>query len=245
MNRKVAAVVETPQKFAPTPNEDLDESEDENGEEEELEMTLSTTSEKLSENKNTFPGPFVQTLGNNLVIIAPIFTLTHEVMEELHAELGNSVNLIVTESYNSDHFLQDTSSEVAKTSGQPTQVNLILQYSLRGLAPPSKLVSHTEKIYYFVVNYTEDHLLSLKDHDLETLKNERYAGHANFESQEDFDAYLDEELEMLQEGSALKALKKLSNFNIVNSGDLMTDLLKSVNWAKYRLQPVLLVPPKI
>jgi hypothetical protein len=127
-----------------------------------------------------------QQLGNNLVIIAPLFTLSYKVMDELHAELGNSVNLIVSDCYNGDHFQQDLTSEAAQQSGLPTQVNLILQYSLKGLAPPAKLLSHTEKVYYFVVNFTEQALNELREHDLDTLKRDRYAGHAHFESHDDF-----------------------------------------------------------
>lgn len=95
-----------------------------------------------------------------------------------------------------------------------------------------------------MVNFTEEALTGLKEYDLETLKNERYAGHAQFESQEEFEEYIDEEIRNVQDGSAVAALKKLSNFSTINSDDLMEDLLKSVNWAKYRLQPVVLIQPK-
>jgi hypothetical protein len=49
---------------------------------------------------------------------------------------------------------------------------------------------------------------------------------------------------LVREEAPLKALKKLSNVSFINSNDLSKALLNQVNWAKYRLQPVLIVPPK-
>ena len=88
-----------------------------------------------------------KSLGNNIVIFAPQFTIKMEILEAIKAELRGVMTLIESDTYSKD-FLSTSDS----------QLNLILLNSLKGLIPVDRIQSHTEKIYYFLVNYTSDNL---------------------------------------------------------------------------------------
>lgn len=176
-------------------------------------------------------------LGNNLVIIAPAFTFTYPVFEQLTAELGGlQANLIVTDTYSPDLFKQAEDNQ---------HVNLILLNSLKGLAT-EKMQSHTEKIYYFVVNFTHEQLSELKAcDDIERLSRERYQGHGDFKSLDELDRYVDSELNMLEKDKAIdRLLKSARNVEVINTTNMEKDMLSKVNWASYRLKPVQVVPAK-
>jgi hypothetical protein len=85
-------------------------------------------------------------LGYNIVILAPAYTLSNTLIQTLISEIVPHHHLVESDTYSQD---------ILRASDPPT-INLILLNSLKGLS--NKPHSHTEKLYYILVNYSRDHL---------------------------------------------------------------------------------------
>lgn len=83
------------------------------------------------------------------MIFSPAFTLPLDLVENLKQELGGNLTLIEADYYQTDMLKQHTAT---------SSLNLIFINSLRGLESEECLMSHTERIYYFLVNYTNETL---------------------------------------------------------------------------------------
>jgi hypothetical protein len=57
-----------------------------------------------------------------------------------------------------------------------SKLNLIFINSLRGIENEQQLVSHTEKIYYFIVNYDKQTVEALKAQDFEQVSTQKFSG---------------------------------------------------------------------
>ena len=134
------------------------------------------------------------------------------------------------------------SSALLRQAGS-TQLNLIIINSLQGLLPEDKIQSHTEKIYYFVVNFNKDHFQGLGTNPFESHPDSYSGGDSTLEGIETLQKYIDTEVSLLEAGNSMAALKNQSNVEIINSGNLEKDLIYRANWAKTRLQP-LMVPAR-
>ncbi len=89
-----------------------------------------------------------------------------------------------------------------------SKLNLIFINSLRGIEDEKTLVSHTEKIYYFVVNYEKETVEKLRDMDFEEVITKKFSGGSTrFESPEELAAYIESEIELIESGVPLKAIK--------------------------------------
>jgi hypothetical protein len=90
-----------------------------------------------------------------------------------------------------------------------SQLNLIFINSLRGIENEKSLVSHTEKIYYFILNYDRETVEKLKDQDFEELKTKRFSGGSSpFESSEELAAYIENEIQLIESGVPIEAIKR-------------------------------------
>lgn len=114
------------------------------------------------------------------------------------------MSLIEADSYTPDFLKQH---HIA--SGQPTALNLVFVNSLTGLVS-GELKSHTEKIYYFVVNFTREHIEGLVSHarggddeesNFKTMVKVMYQGGANSNigTLDVLETYAAEEIRMLEE----------------------------------------------
>jgi hypothetical protein len=147
--------------------------------------------------KEIFPN-----LGNNIVIFAPAFSLDLEVIETLKSELGN---LTFIEA----NYFQNEMLKQHQVDNYTSQLNLIFINSLRGIENEKSLVSHTEKIYYFILNYDRETVEKLKDQDFEELKTKRFSGGSSpFESSEELAAYIENEIQLIESGVPIEAIKR-------------------------------------
>jgi len=70
-------------------------------------------------------------------------------------------------------------------------------------------VSNTEKIYYFVVNYTKETLEELRDRGYEESITHWFSGGSTkFEDSESLMSYIEEETKLVEAGTAIAAIKK-------------------------------------
>ena len=70
-------------------------------------------------------------------------------------------------------------------------------------------MSHTEKIYYFILNYDRETVEKLKDQDFEELKTKRFSGGSSpFESSEELAAYIENEIQLIESGVPIEAIKR-------------------------------------
>jgi hypothetical protein len=123
------------------------------------------------------------------------------------------------------------------------QLNLIFINSLRGISNVETLISHTEKIYYFVVNYTRETLEKLRDREFEeAIATSFSGGSTRFEDGDHLHRYIDEEIQFIEAGIALAAIKGQRNVSFVHTENLEKDLLMNVTWAKSRLLPNVIAP---
>ena len=90
------------------------------------------------------------------MIFIPAFTLDIDVVETLKSELGNLT--FIEADYFQPEMLKQHSVE-----NYTSKLNLIFINSLRGIHNETSLMSHTEKIYYFVVNYDKETVEKLRD----------------------------------------------------------------------------------
>jgi hypothetical protein len=123
------------------------------------------------------------------------------------------------------------------------QLNLIFINSLKGISNVENLISHTEKIYYFVVNYTRETLEKLRDRDFEGAITTSFSGGSTrFEDGDHLNRYIDEEIQFIEAGIALTSIKGQRNVTFVQTENLEKDLLMNVTWAKTRLLPKIIAP---
>lgn len=123
------------------------------------------------------------------------------------------------------------------------QLNLIFINSLRGISNVENLISHTEKIYYFVVNYTRETLEKLRDRDFEgTIATSFSGGSTRIEDGDHLSRYIDEEIQFIEVGIALASIKSQRNVTFIHTENLEKDLLMNVTWAKTRLLPKIIAP---
>ncbi len=124
-----------------------------------------------------------------------------EVVETLKTELGNLT--FIEADYFQPEMLKQHSVE-----NYTSKLNLIFINSLRGIEDEKTLMSHTEKIYYFVVNYEKETVEKLRDMDFEEVITKRFSGGSTrFESPEDLAAYIESEIQLIESGVPLKAIK--------------------------------------
>ena len=185
-------------------------------------------------------------MGNNIVIIAPAFTLSKAILETLKSELGDAstINVVETATYTSEFLRQHFQTQ----SFLPSHLNLVILNSLTGLTGDNvKLMSHTDKIYYFVVNYSRSTLEKIvstagssDDDKFDALKESMYQGGANDKiiNIETLEQYVAEEIKLIEEGKALVTLKKqCRNVEEINGANFEKELLDLISWAKIRLEP--------
>lgn len=177
-------------------------------------------------------------LGNNIVIFAPAFALSNVTFASIQALFGPHVTLLEANAYDPDLFKQNL-----LPNGSPSTMNIIILSTLKGLESTA-IKSHTEKIYYFVVNFTRSHLEGTlahasTDENLAGMQDAMYRGTLNIENYEDLETYVAEEVKMIEEGKALESLKaKARNVEEINGATSEKSLLDLLDWAKIRLQPV-------
>ena len=139
-----------------------------------------------------------------MVIFTPAFTLSLELVEALKEELGNNLTMIEADYYQLDMLKQHHLSIPSATNQPPPQINLIFINSLRGLETVESLMSHTEKIYYFIVNYTKDTLEKLRTRDFEECIASWFSGGSTrFNDAEHLNVYINEESKLLESGTPL------------------------------------------
>jgi hypothetical protein len=161
-------------------------------------------------------------------------------VEELKAELGGNLTFIEADYYQVDMLKQHHLSAPIdqQISTVLPQLNLIFINSLKGISNVEDLISHTEKIYYFVVNYTRETLEKLRDRDFEgAITNSFSGGSTRFEDGDHLHRYIDEEIQFIEAGIALTSIKGQRNVTFVQTENLEKDLLMNVTWAKTRLLP--------
>jgi len=165
-------------------------------------------------------------------------------VESLKAELGINLTLIEADFYQVDMLKQHHLTMTAETTTAPPQLNLIFINSLRGIENVESMISHTEKIYYFVVNYSKETLAKVSERGFEESVQAWYSGGSTrFEDEESLMRYLEEETQLLEEGTALASIKAQRNVQLVNTENLEKDLLMNVTWAKSRLLPKIIAAP--
>ena len=166
-------------------------------------------------------------------------------VEVLKAELGGNLTLIEADYYQVDMLKQHHLSAPLdqQSTGVTPQLNLIFINSLRGISNVETLISHTEKIYYFVVNYTRETLEKLRDREFEAAIATSFSGGSTrFEDGDHLHRYIDEEIQFIEAGNALAAIKGQRNVSFVHTENLEKDLLMNVTWAKSRLLPNVIAP---
>jgi hypothetical protein len=170
--------------------------------------------------KEVFPN-----LGNNIVIFIPAFTLDIDVVETLKSELGNLT--FIEADYFQPEMLKQHSVE-----NYTSKLNLIFINSLRGIQNETSLKSHTEKIYYFVVNYDKETVEKLRDQDFEEVITKKFSGGSTrFESAEELAAYIDNEIQLIESGVAIKAIKQQRNVEVIKTDNYDKDLVGRAHWA--------------
>jgi hypothetical protein len=93
-------------------------------------------------------------------------------------------------------------------------------------------MSHTEKIYYFVVNYDKETLEKLRDQDFEEVITKKFSGGSTrFESAEELAAYIDNEIQLIESGVAIKAIKQQRNVEVIKTDNYDKDLVGRAHWA--------------
>lgn len=169
------------------------------------------------------------------MIFTPAFTLDLEVVETLKGELGN-LTFIEADYFQPEMLQQHTVDNFS------SRLNLIFINSLRGIENEQSLVSHTEKIYYFVVNYDRQTVEALRDHDFEEVNAKRFSGGSTrFENAEELTQYIESEIELIEAGTALSAVKRQRNVEIIKTDNFDRDLVGRAHWAHQRLNPTVLV----
>lgn len=129
-------------------------------------------------------------------------------VESLKAELGGNLTLIEADYYQVDMLKQHHLTLAPETTAAAPQLNLIFINSLRGLETVESLISHTEKIYYFVVNYTRETLTKVSERGYEeSLGGWFSGGSTRFEDEESLMRYIEEESQLLEAGTALNSIK--------------------------------------
>jgi hypothetical protein len=179
------------------------------------------------------------------VILAPAFALSKVTFATILSQLGgpHSVTVIESDAYSPEHFKQHH-----LPSGAPTLLNLILLTSLKGLQTPAEIAAiktHTEKIYYFSVNFTHEHLEGMLAHTT-SQGEEGFAAMAEamqsasgVGSLEQLAQYVEDEVKNIEGGGLVNLKKKASrNLEEVNGPLFEKGLLELVEWAQIRLQPV-------
>jgi hypothetical protein len=159
------------------------------------------------------------------VIFIPAFTLDIDVVETLKSELGNLT--FIEADYFQPEMLKQHSVE-----NYTSKLNLIFINSLRGIQNETSLMSHTEKIYYFVVNYDKENIEKLRDQDFEEVITKKFSGGStHFESAEELAAYIDNEIQLIESGVAIKAIKQQRNVEVIKTDNYDKDLVGRAHWA--------------
>ena len=123
-----------------------------------------------------------------------------------------------------------------------SKLNLIFINSLRGIENETSLVSHTEKIYYFIVNYDKQTLEALKSLTFESVTTQRFSGGSTrFETAEELSQYIESELELIEAGTALAAIKRQRNVELIKTDNFDRDLVGRAHWAHQRLNPTVII----
>ena len=68
-------------------------------------------------------------------------------------------------------------------------------------------------------------------------------GSTRFEDGESLMRYIEEETQLLDEGTAIGSIKAQRNVQLINTENLEKDLLMNVSWAKSRLLPKIIAAP--
>ena len=159
------------------------------------------------------------------MIFIPAFTLDIDVVETLKSELGNLT--FIEADYFQPEMLKQHSVE-----NYTSKLNLIFINSLRGIQNETSLMSHTEKIYYFVVNYDKETVEKLRDQDFEEVITKKFSGGSTrFESAEELAAYIDNEIQLIESGVAIKAIKHQRNVEVIKTDNYDKDLVGRAHWA--------------
>lgn len=167
------------------------------------------------------------------MIFSPAFTLPLDLVEILKAELGNNLTMIEADYYQLDMLKQHHLSLPTTSSHPPPQINLIFINSLRGLETVESLMSHTEKIYYFIVNYNKDTIEKLRTRDFEECLQSWFSGGSTrFVDGEHLNRYIDEEAQFVESGVPISCIKKQRNVQVITTDNLEKDLVLNLNWAK-------------
>ena len=158
-----------------------------------------------------------------------------DVVETLKSELGNLT--FIEADYFQPEMLQQHSVD-----NYTSKLNLIFINSLRGIENEKSLMSHTEKIYYFVVNYEKETVEKLRDQDFEEVVTKRFSGGSTrFESPEELAAYIDNEIQLIESGVAIKAIKQQRNVEVIKTDNYDKDLVGRAHWAQQRLNPTVIL----
>lgn len=119
-----------------------------------------------------------------------------------------------------------------------SKLNLIFINSLRGIENEKTLMSHTEKIYYFIVNYEKETVEKLRDMDFEEVVTKRFSGGSTrFESSEELANYIENEIQLIESGVPLRAIKQQRNVDFIKTDNFDRDLVGKAHWAQQRLNP--------
>ena len=113
-------------------------------------------------------------------------------------------------------------------------MNLVFLNSIKGLFE-QKIVSHTEKVYYFIVNYTKEHLEASLEKEFSELQEGFYSGSTKFATKEDFERYTHDQLEILDR--SIDYLNKHTKLEMISTTNFEKDLMSKIDWAKMRLKP--------
>lgn len=143
----------------------------------------------------------------------------------MKSELGNLT--FIEADYFQPEMLKQHSVE-----NYTSKLNLIFINSLRGIENEKSLMSHTEKIYYFVVNYNKETVEKLRDQDFEEIITKRFSGGSTrFESPEELAAYIDNEIQLIESGVAIQAIKYQRNVEVIKTDNYDRDLVGRAHWA--------------